>query len=56
LKELSDDTPRRLISMISTAGKTPEQVKDEAHQAFQKYFDANPESRPPNYPPTAGEE
>jgi predicted RNase H-like HicB family nuclease len=43
---------RRLISMISTKGKSVEQVEAEAHQALQKYFDANPQSRPPNYPST----
>jgi predicted RNase H-like HicB family nuclease len=31
---------RRLISMISTKGKTPEQLKAEALQAIQKWRDA----------------
>ena len=47
---------RRLISLISTKGKSVEQLKAEAHQALQKYFDANPESRPPNYPADDGVE
>jgi hypothetical protein len=47
---LMSASERRLISMISTKGKSPEQVEAEAHQALQKYFDANPQSRPPNYP------
>lgn len=46
------DSERHLISLISAQGKTPEQLKAEALQAIQKYFDANPESRPPNYPST----
>lgn len=45
---------RRLISIISSSGKSAEQLKTEAHQALQKYFDANPESRPPNYPADDG--
>lgn len=44
---------KRLIAMLSTAGKSEEQMKAEAHQALQKYFDANPDSRPPQYPPEA---
>jgi hypothetical protein len=41
---------RKLIAMIASAAKSPEELKAEAHQALQKYFDANPQSRPPNYP------
>ena len=41
--------------MISSAGKSPEQLKAEALQAIQKYFDVNPESRPPNYPADDGD-
>ncbi|MGO8964996.1 hypothetical protein [Mycobacterium sp.] len=38
---MSDDAPpRRLISMISAKGKTPEQLKAEALQAIQKWQDA----------------
>jgi hypothetical protein len=33
---------RKLISMISTAGKTPEQMTAEALQAIQTNRDANP--------------
>lgn len=33
---------RKLIAMISTAGKTPEQMKAEALQAIQTWEDANP--------------
>jgi hypothetical protein len=39
--KMSDDTPpRRLISIISTEGKSPEQLKAEALQAIQKWQDA----------------
>ena len=43
---------KRLVCLISTKGKSKEQLKAEAHQALQKYINANPQSRPPNYPST----
>jgi hypothetical protein len=43
------DTPRperRLIAMISTEGKSKEQMKAEAHQAIAKYLAARPNPKP----------